>query len=153
MGERDRETDRKKRVCVAPWWKSNAVINGFIESKKLTLSKKKCSRIHISKKNGKDKECPVLKVHEELMKDSVREKYLGDIIHSRGRIQPTIEDRRDKGFAIVAEILTANRFIVISPSLAIAYSVCFLIFWPLKYKDWGENVNWGCFAQSHLILI
>ena len=62
------------------------------------------------------------------MKDNVQEKYLGHIIHSRGRIQPTIEDRRDKGFAIVAEILTANRFIVISPSLAIAYSVCFLIF-------------------------
>ena len=65
----------------------------------------KCSRIHISKKNGKDKECPVLKVHEEAMKDSVQEKYLGDIIHSSGRIQPTIEDRRDTGFAIVAEIL------------------------------------------------
>ena len=44
--------------------KSNAVINGFIESKKLTLIKKKCSSIHISKKNGKDKDCPVLKVDE-----------------------------------------------------------------------------------------
>ena len=39
------------------------------------------------------------------MKDSVQEKYLGDIVHSSGRNQATIEDRRDKGFAVVAEIL------------------------------------------------
>ena len=57
--------------------KSYAVLNGFIESKKLTL-----------------------KVNEEAMKDSVHVKYLVDIIHSSGRIQPTIEDRRDKGFSI-----------------------------------------------------
>ena len=50
MGERDRETDRKKRVCVAPWWKSNAVINGFIESKKLTLSKKNVAEFTLVKK-------------------------------------------------------------------------------------------------------
>ena len=39
------------------------------------------------------------------MKDSVQEKYLGDIVHSSGRNQATIEDRRDKGFAIVGKIL------------------------------------------------
>ena len=48
-----------------------------------------------------DKDCPVLKLHEEAITDSVQEKYLRDIIHSSGRIQPTIEDRRVKGFADV----------------------------------------------------
>ena len=39
------------------------------------------------------------------MKDSTKEKYLGDIIHESGKIRHTVEERRDKGLAIVAEIL------------------------------------------------
>ena len=74
--------------------KANAVINGFIESKKLTLSKKKCHRIHISKKcPSTDFECPVLKVHEAKKSDSSREKYLGGVIDKSGLIRATAEDR------------------------------------------------------------
>ena len=83
----------------------NSVINAFIESKKLKFSDEKCHRIHISKKNVKDLKCPVLKVHDKKMKDSMKEKYLGDILDNSGTIRKTIEERKNKGFAIVAEIL------------------------------------------------
>ena len=65
--------------------KANAVINAFVESKKLTLSKNKCHRIHISGKNkarNKSQKCTVLKVHEDKMSDSNEGKYLGDILNN-----------------------------------------------------------------------
>ena len=55
-----------------------------MELKKLTLSHKKCNRIHI----GKCKDpCPELKLHEANMKD------LGDCIDKTGKIKATIDDR------------------------------------------------------------
>ena len=39
------------------------------------------------------------------MHDSQREKYLGDIVDRSGKIRKTIEDRKNKGYGIVAEIL------------------------------------------------
>ena len=83
----------------------NSVINGFIESKKLTLSSSKCNRIHISKKKEDLNECTNLKVHNENMNNSKQEKYLGDIVDRSGKIRATIEERKSKGYAIVAEIL------------------------------------------------
>ena len=65
----------------------NSVINPFIESKKLKLSGLKCHRIHISKKNVKDLKCPVLKVHDKKMKDSMKEKYLRDMLDNSGTIR------------------------------------------------------------------
>ena len=85
--------------------KINAVINGFIESKKLSLSKTKCHRIHVQKKVNQTTQCPKLKVHDGEMCDSSKEKYLGDIIDKSGKISNTVEDRRNKGFGIVSEIL------------------------------------------------
>jgi hypothetical protein len=70
------------------------------------LSVSKCNRIHISKKNPPaDHKCPVLKVHDTPMTDSNREKYLGDIVDKSGKIRATIEERQNKGYAAVAEIL------------------------------------------------
>ena len=43
--------------------KQNAVINAFVESKKLKLSKSKCYKIHIEKKLKNRKQCAKLKVH------------------------------------------------------------------------------------------
>ena len=80
----------------------NAVTNAFIELKKLTLSQKKCSKIHIGKGNPT---CPQLKVHEEKMKESKQEKYMGDQLHSSGKIKATIDDRTAKGYGIVSDIL------------------------------------------------
>ena len=82
--------------------KINSLINTFIEHKKLKLSETKCSRIHI----GKDHEqCPVLKVHDSKMKESEKEKYLGDFITKDGKNQATIEDRKSKAKGAIAEIL------------------------------------------------
>ena len=39
------------------------------------------------------------------MSNSIKEKYLGDIVDKSGKIRATIEDRQKKGYAIVAEIL------------------------------------------------
>ena len=43
--------------CPSDPVKMNAVVNAFIESKKLTLSSSKCHRIHIQKNSNQDKEC------------------------------------------------------------------------------------------------
>ena len=80
----------------------NAKINAFIELKKLSFSQSKCSKIHIGKENAV---CPQLKVHEQTMKDSHQEKYLGDLVHTSGKIKATIEQRAAKGWGIVSDIL------------------------------------------------
>ena len=81
----------------------NKMINMFIDSKKLGLSKDKCHRIHIGK--GHD-QCPELSVHDSKMKEADKEKYLGDIIDSSGNIEATIESRQKKGDGIISEILS-----------------------------------------------
>ena len=65
----------------------NQLINTFIESKKLGLSKDKCYCIHIGKGHEK---CPNLSVHGNVMKEAEKEKYLGDIIDSSGSLEATI---------------------------------------------------------------
>ena len=80
---------------------SNATINAFMELNKLTLSAEKCSKIHIGKKCD---QCPKLKVHKDDMKDSQKEKYLGDSINEKGTLKDTIENRIAKGWAYVSEI-------------------------------------------------
>ena len=39
------------------------------------------------------------------MENSIKSKYLGDIIDNSGTIRANIDDRRAKGFAIINEIL------------------------------------------------
>ena len=85
--------------------KTNSVINAFVELKKLKFSETKCHRIHLGKPNRNPSNCPELKVHTEVMKNSAKEKYLGDIISNKGTIKATIEERKAKGYATVAEIL------------------------------------------------
>ena len=86
--------------------KMNAVINSFVEGKKLKLSGKKCHRIHVQNKKIKNHpKCKDLKVHEQPMKNSTQEKYLGDVINSNGTVRDTIDDRKNKGFGIVNEII------------------------------------------------
>ena len=83
--------------------KLNECINTFIESKKLKLSETKCFRIHIGKGHSK---CPELKVHDYEMKESEKEKYLGDVVYSNGKIQPTIESRKKRDIGIISEIMS-----------------------------------------------
>ena len=60
--------------CSVDTVKSNAVINAFINSKKITLSHKKCNINHISRKTKRTKDCPAVKVHGSVMTDSEKEK-------------------------------------------------------------------------------
>ena len=80
---------------------SNSIINTFIKTNELTLAHTKCSKIHIGKKC---KKCPVLNVHEEQMKESQAETYLGDIISEDGKLDATIKARKAKAFSYLSEI-------------------------------------------------
>ena len=80
---------------------SNSTINSFIEHNKLKLAPSKCSRVHIGKKKDK---CHDLNVHEELMKDSNTEKYLGDFFSSDGKHDKTISDRVLRAYSYLSEI-------------------------------------------------
>ena len=80
----------------------NTAINTFIELEKLPLSKNKSHNVHIGKQN---KNCPVLKVHGDIMEQSDQEKYLGDIVHKSGKGRPNIEARKGKGYGILSNIL------------------------------------------------
>ena len=63
--------------CSNDTTKINAVINSFIESKKLNLSKSKCHRIHVRSKKGKaEVHCQKLKVHNSTMKESRKKNIL-----------------------------------------------------------------------------
>ena len=75
--------------------------NSFVELKKLTLGDKKCSKIHIGKTNLS---CHQLKVHENDMKNSNQERYLGDVISKDAKIKHTIDQRVSKEYGIVSEI-------------------------------------------------
>ena len=91
--------------CSGDTVKMNAVVNAFIESKKLKLNKNKCHKIHVQKNANQIEACQKLKVHDDEMEDSRREKYLGDIVDRTGSVKNTIEDRKNKGHGTVSEIL------------------------------------------------
>ena len=80
---------------------SNSTVNMFMEQNKLKLAAAKCSRIHIGKKQD---ECHELKVHEDKMKDSDSEKYLGDYISHDGRLDATINNRIQRAHSYLSEI-------------------------------------------------
>ena len=81
--------------------KVNAVVNSFIEHKKLTLSVGKCHKIHCGKK---DLYCPQLKVHNKNMHETEEEKYLGDQVNKYAKHASTVSKRRAKGFGIISDI-------------------------------------------------
>ena len=82
----------------------NAIINSFIETQRLTLSREISVVLHISNKVKCKVPCPTLKVHTHDMKSVKSQKYLGDIISSSGTLRETIEDRRNKGWGKLSEI-------------------------------------------------
>ena len=79
----------------------NTTVNTFIETKKLKLSHKKCSVIHVRKKCG---ECPQLKVHGKPMHKAESLMYLGETVHESGKNKYNLLERRAKAYAIFAEI-------------------------------------------------
>ena len=71
----------------------NASVNSFVERKKIKLSADKCARIHTGNKSS-NHQCPPLKVHTEEMKDSEREKYLGDFVTTKANANETLVARK-----------------------------------------------------------
>ena len=61
----------------------------------LKMGPKKSHRIHIGKKNERGS-CAPLKVHEEPISDTVKAKYVGDIISATGGNMENILDRTRK---------------------------------------------------------
>jgi hypothetical protein len=82
---------------------TNAAVNTFTKLKKLELSVPKCARIHIGKANKCDK-CPTISVNNIEIKESQKEKYLGDFITKYANPKATIQDRKQKGYGILSEI-------------------------------------------------
>ena len=82
----------------------NAVINSFMEPKRLTLSEEKSVVPHIGRKTKCKTPCPILKVHDKPMKSTESVRYLGYIISSSGAMRPCVDDRRNKGWGKMAEI-------------------------------------------------
>ena len=78
-----------------------STINSFMELNKLKLAAKKCAKIHIGKK---DIECPVTRVHGEVLTSSTAEKYLGDVISENGSLDETIKQRKLRGYSYISEI-------------------------------------------------
>ena len=89
-------------VCGKDSVELNAFINSTIQSTKLYFNTLKCHKIHIGPRKD---ECPVLKVHGEEMKDSVAEKYLGDIVSAKGNDE-NIKSRRKTGFQAMSEMMS-----------------------------------------------
>ena len=73
--------------------------------KKLTLGKSKSHRMHIQFGKKHKLECAQLKVHDEIMETTETEKYLGDFVSNSGKIDKTIEDRKNKGYAMMSQIM------------------------------------------------
>ena len=90
--------------CGIPSVQKNAVINSFIDTQRLTLSKNKSVVLHIGNEKKCPNPCPKLKVHSHIMKTTKSQRYLGDIITSSGTVRESIQDRRNKGWGRVAEI-------------------------------------------------
>jgi hypothetical protein len=83
--------------------KLNNEVNNFIEKKKLKLSVKKCANIHIGNKASRMK-CQSKYVDGEIMKESDKEKYLGDYLTTKANSKDTIAARKTKGYAILSEM-------------------------------------------------
>ena len=80
----------------------NALIQSKVEMKNLRLGHSKCFQMHV----GNNKTCcPILKVHNQDMLTSNRERYLGDIITSDCRINDNIQERYNKGIGISNQII------------------------------------------------
>ena len=77
--------------------KSNAVVNSFMEHKKLTLSNSKCHKIYCGKKSLM---CPELEVHKETMHETDEDKYLGDHINKMQNMQLQFQEEEPEDLAL-----------------------------------------------------
>ena len=85
--------------------RKNAVINSFMETQRLTLSKEKSVVLHYGKESKCALPCPTLKVHKDDMLKQVSTKYLGNILSTSGNMNENVEDRRNKGWGKISLIM------------------------------------------------
>ena len=83
----------------------NAVVNSFVETRRLTLHTDKSVVVHIGNPKKCKSTCPTLKVHNDIMPVTDATKYIGNQVTSSGTQKSTIEDRRNKGWGKVATIM------------------------------------------------
>ena len=88
--------------CGSSSLKVNTAVNTFMESEKFCLSETKSNVIHVG---SKLESCNELKVHNKKMHESKKEKYLGDTINRTGSQRATIQDRKQKSFGIIGQII------------------------------------------------
>ena len=81
-----------------------AVINSFLESERLTLSKAKSNVAHIGNASKCKQKCPTLKVHADEMLNVKSTKYLGNYIIQKDGVKQTIEERRKKGWGLISKV-------------------------------------------------
>ena len=89
---------------------NSVVMNGLVQSKmdtkRFELGAAKCFQMHV----GKDTlTCPTLKIRDQEMDKSEKQKYLGDIISSDAKIYQNIKIRSEKGMGIVNQIMSILR--------------------------------------------
>jgi hypothetical protein len=100
----------------------NALINTFIESKKLYFNTSKCFQIHLGPRK---EECCKLKVHDKIMKQVDSEKYLGDIVSNSGN-EENIAKRKKLGMKSISDILSTLKEFGIG---------CYYVKTGLSYRD------------------
>ena len=80
----------------------NALMQSKVDMKNLRLGHNKCFKMHIGRNTNC---CPILKVQDEDMQTSDKERSLGDIILSDCKINANIEERYNKGIGICNQII------------------------------------------------
>ena len=89
--------------CSVESLKMNALIQSKVAHKNLQLGPDKCFKMYVGQQSDS---CPTLKFGDEEMLSSHKEKYLGDILTTDGKIDYNIEERYNKGIGIVNTILS-----------------------------------------------
>ena len=125
----------------------NACINSFMERKKLSLSADKCSRIHIGNKTN-NPECASVKVHKGEMKNSEKEKYLGDFVTKEANSNATLVARKSRAYAILAEIRALLTEIPLG-SKRMEIGLALRDAWFLNGILFNSEV-WGSYADKHV---
>ena len=92
---------------------TNSAVTTFAKLKKLELSESKCARLHIGK--SKCDHCPKISVNGKPIKESQKEKYLGDYLTSYASPAATLQDRKCKGYGILGEIRAILNDISLGP--------------------------------------
>ena len=84
--------------------KANAIIHSKVDTKQLKFGPTKCVKMHVG--NDCKNTCPTLKVHDQVMTEVNKEKYLGDFLSNDGKININILERQKKGNGYVNQILS-----------------------------------------------